>query len=177
MRSPSVPPAVTRTISILLAVAAVGVLAVTALADRHGGGQESYAGPSQESQRSRRPAMSGPVSPVPGSTVPGSIDLPTTSAPATPHVRAADARTWLRALAGKWTQDAQNNYFQFQPDGSGEWVAFGQRLWTGKATPRDATTFDLSDRSGQGASYWRVTLRHGGKELYFAGTQRTYRKA
>jgi hypothetical protein len=165
MRLPSVPPAVTRTISIVLAVAAVGVLAVTALADRHGGGHEPAA------QRSR------PVSPIPESTMPGSIDLPTTSAPATPHVRVADARTWLRALAGRWTQDAQKNYFQFRPDGSGEWVAFGQRLWTGKATPRDATTFDLSDRSGQGASYWRVTLVHGGKELFFAGTQRTYRKA
>ncbi|MCO5973651.1 hypothetical protein [Actinoallomurus soli] len=164
MRLPSVAPAVTRTISIVLAVAAVGVLAFTALADRNGG---------------RRPAAapSQPATPVAESTMPGSIDLPPTSAPATPRVRAADARTWLRALAGKWTQDARKNYFQFQPDGTGEWVAFGQKLWTGKATPRDATTFDLSDRSGQGASYWRVTLVSGGRSLFFAGTQTTYRKA
>jgi hypothetical protein len=156
--------AVTRTISIVLAVAAVGVLAVTALADRQSG---------------RRPAVqpSRPASPIAESTMPGSIDLPPTSAPPKPRVRPADAKTWLRALAGKWTQDARKNYFQFQPDGTGTWVAFGQKLWSGKATPRDATTFDLSDRSGQGAEYWQVKLVSGGKELFFAGTQTTYRKA
>ncbi|MEV5708667.1 hypothetical protein [Actinoallomurus sp. NPDC052274] len=167
MRSPSVVPAVTRTISIVLAVAAVGILAFTALADRdrgHGG-------------RGPAAARSRPATPVAESTMPGSIDLPPTSAPATPRVRSADAKTWLRALAGKWTQDTEKNYFQFQPDGTGEWVAFGQKLWSGKATPRDATTFDLSDRSGQGASYWQVKLVSGGRELFFAGTQRTYRKA
>jgi hypothetical protein len=164
MRLPSVAPAVTRTIAIVLAVAAVGVLAVTALADRHGG---------------RKPAAtpSRPASPIAESTMPGSIDLPPTSAPSTPRVRSADAKSWLRALAGKWTQDAEKNYFQFQPDGTGQWVAFGQKLWSGKATPRDATTFDLSDRSGQGASYWQVELVSAGKELFFAGTQKTYRKS
>lgn len=167
MRLPSVAPAVTRTISIVLAVAAVGVLVVTALADRQGGrgGHGTAAAPSR------------PAAPVAESTMPGSIDLPPTSAPATPRVRAADARTWLRALAGTWTQDARKNYFEFQPDGTGEWVAFGQKLWTGKATPRNATTFDLSDRSGQGASYWQVRLVSGGRSLFFAGTQTTYHKA
>jgi hypothetical protein len=164
MRSPSVAPAVTRTISVGLAVAAVGVLTFTAIANSHGG---------------RRPvaAPSRPSTPIAESTMPGSIDLPPTSAPATPHVRAADATTWLRALAGKWTQNAKKNYFQFQPDGTGEWVAFGQKLWTGKATPRNATTFDLSDRSGQGADYWQVKLVRGGTSLFFAGTQTTYHKA
>jgi hypothetical protein len=155
---------VTRTISIVLAVAAAGILLVTALADRKDGH-----GP--VAQRSR------PASPVAESTMPGSVDLPPTTEPATPHVRAADARTWLRALAGKWSQDSGKDYFQFQPDGSGQWMAFGQKLWSGKATPRDATTFDLSDRTGQGASYWRVQLQSGGKKLFFVGLQKTYRKA
>ena len=164
MRLPSMAPAVTRTISIVLAVAAVGILVITALADRNG---------------SRRPAprRSRPASPVAESTMPGSIDLPPTTEPATPHVRAADARTWLHALAGKWSQDGGKDYFQFQPDGTGQWMAFGQKLWSGKATPRDATTFDLSDRTGQGASYWRVELQSGGKKLFFVGLQKTYRKA
>jgi hypothetical protein len=46
-----------------------------------------------------------------------------------------------------------------------------------KATPRDATTFDPSDRTGQGASYRRVELQSGGKKLFFVGLQKTYRKA
>ncbi|MEV0399307.1 hypothetical protein [Actinoallomurus sp. NPDC050550] len=164
MRLPSMAPAVTRTISIVLAVAAVGILLVTALADRHG---------------SRRPDArpSRPASPVAESTMPGSIDLPPTTEPATPHVRAADAKTWLRALAGKWSQAGGKDYFQFQPDGTGQWMAFGQKLWSGKATPRDATTFDLSDLTGQGASYWRVELQSGRKKLFFVGLQKTYRKA
>ncbi|GAA4633272.1 hypothetical protein GCM10023196_070160 [Actinoallomurus vinaceus] len=164
MRLPSVAPAVTRTISIVLAVAAAGILLVTALADRNGG---------------RRPTArpSRPSSPVAESTMPGSIDLPPTAEPTTPHVRTADAKTWLHALAGKWSQDAGKDYFQFQPDGTGQWMAFGQKLWSGKATPRDATTFDLSDRTGQGASYWRVELVNGGKKLFFVGLQKTYRKA
>lgn len=163
---PSWGPEVTRAASVALAVAAVALLAVTALADHHGG-VKPVASPATTPVR--------PPSPVPESTMPGSVDEPST-APARPRVPAAKARAWLRALAGKWAQDPNTNYFEFRPDGTGEWVAYGQRLWTGTATPRNAKTFDLSDPSGQGTSYWQVKLVSGGKKLLFAGTRQTYRK-
>jgi hypothetical protein len=163
---PSWAPEVTRVASVALAVAAVALLAVTALGD-HQDGRGSARSPAATPVR--------PSSPVPESTLPGSVDEPST-APARPKVAASKARAWLRALAGKWAQDPATNYFQFRPDGTGEWVAYGQRLWTGTATPRDATTFDLSDPSGLGTSYWRVTLVGGGRRLRFAGTGQTYPK-
>jgi hypothetical protein len=167
VRTPSWAPEVTRVTSVALAVAAVALLAVTALADHPGGGRP-VTGPAATSAR--------PSGPAPVPTLPGSIEEPST-APARPKVAASKARAWLRALAGKWAQDPATDYFQFRPDGTGEWVAYGQRLWTGTATPRDATTFDLSDPSGQGTSYWRVTLVGGGRKLVFAGTRQTYPKA
>lgn len=158
-------PAVTGAASILLAVAAVAILAFTALANAHRG-----------THRSARPSTSTPASPVPASTMPGSVDLPTTP-PARPKVRAATAKVWLRALAGRWLRGDQNNYFHFRADGNGEWIAYGQKLWSGRATPRTATTFDLSDPTGQSAAYWQVRIISGGRRLYFAGTQQTYVKS
>lgn len=172
MRMPSLGPAVTRAVSIAFAVAAVAVLVFTALADRSGGAGPA-AGPT-------RPAPSGPAATAsPEATVPGSVDEPPTPEPepTRSHVRPSVARAWLRHLAGRWTQDTQDNYFRFQADGTGEWVAFGQKLWTGRAVPRDARTFDLSDPNGQGPGYWRVRLLRGGDDLYFAGTRTTYHKA
>jgi hypothetical protein len=162
MRVPAAPQ-VTMAASVALAVAAVAVLAFTALADYGGGGGQRAATPTAQ------------PTPEPASTLPGSVEVPGTE-PAKPRIAASYSRRWLKALAGKWARDA-SNYFQFRSDGSGEWVAYGQPLWTGQATPRDARTFDLSDPSGQGPSYWRVTLVGGGKKLLFAGTQETYRKA
>jgi hypothetical protein len=161
MRTPSVAPAVTGAASVALAAAAAAVLVFTALADYHRGTKTV-------------PTPTQPATPVPASTLPGSVDLPT--AEARPSVRTADARTWLKALTGRWARDPGNNYFQFRADGTGEWVAYGQRLWTGRATPRDAKTFDLSDSDGQGGSYWQVKLVSGGKRFLFAGTRQTYRK-
>ncbi|MCW2944649.1 MAG: hypothetical protein JWR24_1366 [Actinoallomurus sp.] len=162
MRTPSVAPAVTRAVAVALAVAAAAVLAFTALVDYHGA-KRPAAAPTQ------------PVTPVPASTLPGSIDLPTAE-PTGRRVSASTAKAWLKALTGMWAQDPRNNYFQFRADGTGEWVAYGQKLWTGRATPRDAKTFDLSDPSGQGESYWQVKLISGGRKLLFAGTRQTYRK-
>jgi hypothetical protein len=105
------------------------------------------------------------------STLPGSVDSP----PAPPAIPAARRKRWLRSLAGTWVRDAKNTYFRFHADGSGEWVAFGQHLWSGRATPRDARTFDLTDTGGHGGGYWRITLLGGGK-LLFAGTRQTFRK-
>ena len=172
MRSSSLGPAVTRSLSIALAAAAAGVLVFTALADRRAGGWPA-ARPAAPS-----PSSAPSTSSVP--TMPGTVDSPPPSQPAPsirPPVPAARARAWLKALAGKWTHDTEENYFTFQRDGTGEWVAFGQTLWSGKATPRDARTFDLTDPNGAGPSYWQVKLVAGGKELYFAGTRATYRKA
>jgi hypothetical protein len=159
----TVAPAVTRAAAIGTAAAAVGVLVFTAVAD------------SQNSARTARPAPPRPVTPVPASTLPGSIDSPSDQATA-PRVTAAQARTWLRGLAGTWTRDVKHTYFRFHTDGSGEWVAFGQKLWTGKATPRDARTFDLSDPDGHGGAYWQVTLV-GHRKLRFAGTGQTFGKS
>lgn len=172
MRMPSVGPAVTRAVSIALAVAAVAVLVYTALADRGGGAR-----PVTEASRPTSSVSAATASPE--TTVPGSVDVPPAPkpGPTRSHVRDSVARAWLRGLAGRWTQDTQDNYFRFQADGTGEWVAFGQKLWTGKAVPRDARTFDLSDPNGQGPSYWRVSLLHGGDDLYFAGTRAMYHKA
>lgn len=164
MRTPPVVTVVARAASIALAVAAVAVLVFTALVDHDAGG------------RRRTPAPTRPITPAPASTMPGSIDLSTTPAPTRP-VPASEAKTALKRLAGTWVQDGVNNYFRFRADGTGEWVAFGQRLWSGTATPRDATTFALSDPSGQGESYWQVKLVGGGKKLFFAGTGRTYRRS
>jgi hypothetical protein len=154
MRAPS--PAVTRAASVVFAVAAAAVLAFTALVNSHG---------------ARRPTARPPVpsTPAPQST----IDVPGTVSN-TPS--AARSKAWLRLLRGRWARDVRNNYFQFRADGTGEWVAYGQRLWTGKATPRGNRMFDLFDTQGQGGtSYWRVRLLTGGR-LFFAGTQQVYRK-
>lgn len=145
----------TRAASIVFAMAAAAVLAFTALVNSH---------------TARRPvARSVPSSPAPQSTV----DEPGTVA-STPS--AARSKVWLRLLRGRWARDVRNNYFQFRADGTGMWVAYGQRLWTGRATPRSARTFDLFDTHGQGgAAYWRIRLLGGGR-LFFAGTQQIYRK-
>jgi hypothetical protein len=153
MRAPS--PAVTRAASVVFAMAAAAVLAFTALVNAHS---------------TRRPvARPAPSTPAPQSTA----DVPGTVAQ-TPS--AARSKVWLRLLRGRWARDVRNNYFQFRADGTGEWVAYGQRLWTGKATARTSRTFDLFDTHGQGgASYWRVRLLSGGR-LFFAGTQQIYRR-
>jgi hypothetical protein len=153
MRAPS--PAVTRAASIVFAVAAAAVLAFTALVNSHD---------------ARHPvARPAPSTPAPEST----IDVPGT---VSQGPSAAQRRAWLRLLRGRWVRDVRNNYFLFRADGTGEWVAYGQRLWTGKATPRSARTFELFDTHGQGgAAYWRVRLLSGGR-LFFAGTRQVYRK-
>lgn len=163
---PSWGPEATRAASVALAVAAVALLVVTALGD-HPGGVRAVPSPAATSPR--------PSSPAPLPTMPGSIDEPST-APVRPRIPAVKRRAWLRALAGKWAQDPATNYFEFHADGTGEWVAYGQRLWTGTATPRSARIFDLSDPSGQGTSYWQVRLVSGGRKLLFAGTRQTYPK-
>ncbi len=157
----TIAPAVTRAAAVAAAAAAVGVLAFTALVDAQGGG------------RPARTPKARPVSPVPVSTLPG-MAVPTDSAG--PSVGAKQARTWLGALAGTWTRDGRNTYFSFHPDGTGTWVSFGQNLWSGKAVPRDATTFDLSDTDGHGGGYWQVALLGGGR-LRFAGTGQIFGKA
>lgn len=153
MRAP--PPAVTRAASIVFAMAAAAVLAFTALVN---------------SQNGPRPiARPAPSSPVPQST----IDVPGT---VTHTPGATRSRAWLRLLRGRWARDVRNNYFQFRADGTGVWVAYGQRLWAGRATARSARTFDLFDAHGEGgSSYWRVRLLSRGR-LFFAGTQQVYRK-
>lgn len=161
----TVAPAVTRAAAIGTALAAVGVLGFTAYADLSRPPDAGHAA---------RPAPTRPPTPVPVSTLPGSIDSPDAEATG-PRVTAAQAKTWLKRLTGTWTRDGKNTYFRFHADGSGEWTAFGQRLWTGKATPQDATTFDLSDPDGHGGAYWRVTLL-GRRRLLFAGTRQTYQK-
>ena len=159
----TVAPAVTRAAAIGTAVAAVGVLAFTAVVN------------SQGTHRQIRAAPTRPVTPVPVSTLPGSIDAPAEGTDR-PHVTARQKKLWLRGLAGTWTRDGRHTYFRFHADGSGEWSAFGQKLWTGKATPRDAKTFDLSDPDGHGGDYWQVTLLRG-RKLLFAGTRQTFVKA
>jgi hypothetical protein len=154
----TVAPAVTRAAAIGTAVAAVGVLGFTALVDYNAGTKPA-------------PTPTHPVTPVPVSTLPGSIDSP----PAAPSVSAAHRKKWLKVLAGTWLRDSGNTFFRFRSDGSGEWSAFGQKLWTGRATPRDPRTFDLTDTDGHGGDYWRITLLGGGK-LLFAGTRQTFRK-
>ncbi len=165
MPTPSLAPQITKALSVALAVAATAILAFTALADYHSG-RRPAAAPTTPSASAR---------PLPEPTMPGSIDDPGTESPG-PRIPAATARRLLKRLTGKWAQNPTTDYFLFRADGSGEWFAFGQRLWTGKATPRDATTFDLSDPSGQGSGYWRVRLMAGGRRLFFAGTRHTYRK-
>src|SRR4051812_37335157 len=145
----TVAPAVTRAAAIGTAVAAVGVLAFTAIAD-------SQAGHRRTTQE-RQAAPTHPVTPVPDSTLPGSVDSPAGDATG-PRVTAAQKRRWLHGLTGTWTRNVKNTYFRFHADGSGEWVAFGQKLWTGTATPRDARNFDLSDPDGHGGAYWQVKL-------------------
>jgi hypothetical protein len=166
MRSPLLPPQVTKALAVAAAVAAIAILAFTAFAD--------YYAP-HRTEAAPTVAPSSPQ-PEPEPTMPGSVEEPGTE-PTKPPVSAARARRWLKALAGKWAQSPDADYFLFHADGSGEWYAFGQRLWTGKATPRTATTFDLSDPSGQGSQYWQVRLTGSGRRLFFAGTGHTYRKA
>jgi hypothetical protein len=148
---------VTRAASVVFAVAAAAVLAFTALVNSH---------------TTRRPV----ARPVPSSSSPApqsTIDEPGTVAN-TPN--ATQSKVWLRPLRGRWARNVRNNYFQFRADGTGVWVAYGQRLWTGRATPRSARTFDLFDTHGQGgSSYWRIRLLSGGR-LFFAGTQQVYRR-
>ena len=158
----TVAPAVTRATAIGTAAAAVGVLVYTAVAD------------SQSGSPRPQPAPTRPVTPVPASTLPGSIDSPADGTTA-PRVTAAQKKRWLRGLAGTWTRNVKNTYFRFHTDGSGEWVAFGQKLWTGTAIPRDARTFDLSGSDGHGGGYWQVRLI-GGRKLLFAGTRQTFTK-
>ena len=158
----TVAPAVTRAAAIGTAAAAVGVLAYTAIAN------------SQAGTTRPRPAPTRPASPVPVSTLPGSIDSPADEA-TTPRVSAARKKAWLRGLSGTWTRNVKNTYFRFHADGSGEWVAFGQKLWSGTATPRDAKTFDLSDPDGHGGAYWQVK-RIGAHKLLFVGTRQTFTK-
>jgi hypothetical protein len=161
----TVGPTVTRAAAIGTAAAAVGVLAFTAYVDSQGSVRPAP-----------RPApTTHPVTPVPVSTLPGAVDEPSDAATA-PHVTAAQAKVWLRGLTGTWTRNVKNTYFRFHADGTGEWVAFGQKLWTGKATPRDARTFDLSDPDGHGGAYWQVRLL-GHRKMLFAGTRQTFAKA
>jgi hypothetical protein len=156
----TVAAAVTRAAAIGTAAAALGVIAFTAIADSRSG------------HRQARPAPTRPVTPVPVSTLPGSVDSPDENGP---MVTAAQRRRWLRGLVGTWTRNTNNTYFRFHSDGSGEWVAFGQELWTGTVHPRDARTFDLSDPAGHGGAYWRVRLLGHGR-LLFAGTRQTFTK-
>lgn len=166
MRTPSLAPQITKALSVALAIAATAILAFTALAD-YNAGRRPVAAPATPS------ATAGPL---PEPTMPGSIDDPSTESPR-PRIPAAQARRLLKRLTGTWAQNHPiTDYFRFHSDGSGEWFAFGQRLWTGKATPRDATTFDLTDPSGQDSGYWRVKLTTGGRRLFFAGTRHTYRR-
>jgi hypothetical protein len=162
----TVAPAVTRAAAIGTAAAAVGVLAFTAYVDSQADGRPTPR---------PAPATTHPVTPVPVSTLPGSVDSPSDAGTA-PRVTAARRKVWLRGLTGTWTRNVKNTYFRFHADGSGEWVAFGQRLWTGKATPRNARTFDLSDPDGHGGAYWQVRLL-GHQKMLFAGTRQTFTKA
>jgi hypothetical protein len=159
----TVAPAVTRAAAIGTAAAAGGVLAFTAFVNVQSGDIR----PS--------PTPTHPLTPVPVSTLPGSVDSPgdrTTGR----VVTARQAKVWLRGLTGTWTRNVKNTYFRFHADGTGEWIAFGQKLWRGKATPRDATTFDLSDPDGHGGAYWQVKLLSR-RTLLFAGTQQKFQKA
>lgn len=158
----TVTPALTRAAAVGTAAAAVGVLVFTAIVNAQSG---ERAAPT--------PTRARPVTPVPASTLPG-VKTPE-DAPTRP-ITAAQKRVWLRRLAGTWSRDAKNTSFRFRADGSGAWVAFGQNLWTGTASPRDATTFDLSDPDGHGGAYWRVTLLGGGR-MRFAGTGQIFRKS
>jgi hypothetical protein len=169
MRVPSAAPALARAAAIGLAAAAILVLTYTAVLSGGGGHGSKH-------------ASARPTSPIPSdvsSTVPGSIALPT-AAPknAGPAIPAAQSTSALAKLAGKWTLATdKNTFFQFKPDGSGNWTAFGNKLWTGKAVPKNATTFDLSwAGTSQDESYWQVRLTSGGKKLYFEGNQQTFVK-
>jgi hypothetical protein len=166
----TVAPAVTRAAAIGTAAAAVGVLAFTAIADSQAGHRAPSAGTTPEQQ-----APTHPVTPVPDSTLPGSVDSPAGDATDS-HVTVAQKKRWLHGLTGTWTRNVKNTYFRFHADGSGEWVAFGQKLWTGTATPRDARNFDLSDPDGHGGAYWQVKLI-GRHRLLFAGTRQTFTRA
>lgn len=158
----TVAPLVTRAAAIGTAAAAVGVLAFTAIAD------------SQAGHHQVRPTPTHPVAPVPASTLPGSVDSPDDGT-MPPRITAAQKKRWLRRLAGTWARNVRHTYFRFHADGSGEWVAFGQKLWTGTATPLGPRTFDLSDPDGHGGSYWQVRLV-GLRKLVFVGTQQTFTK-
>lgn len=161
-----VAAAATRAAAIGTAAAALGVLAFTAIADSQA---DHHPAP-----QTRPAAPTHPVTPVPDSTLPGSVESPGAGGGA-PQVTAAQRKRWLRALVGMWARDTKNTYFRFHPDGSGEWVAFGQELWTGTVHPRDARTFDLTDPAGHGGSYWQVRLLSRGRML-FAGTRQTFMK-
>lgn len=158
----SIAPAVTRAAAIGTAVAAVGVIASTAYVNSQAGQRHVSATPT-------RPAL-----PVPVSTMPGTVDPPADGTNG-PHVTARQKKLWLSNLAGTWSRDVKHTYFRFRRDGTGEWIAFGQNLWTGKAVPRDARTFDLSDPDGHGGSYWQIKLLSRQKML-FAGTRQTFIK-
>src|SRR5690348_10032930 len=104
----TVAPAVTRAAAIGTAAAAVGVLAFTAIAD-------SQAGHRRATQAT--PVPTHPVTPIPDSTLPGSVDSPSDEAPGR-RVTAAQKRRWLRGLTGTWTRNVKNTYFRFHADGS-----------------------------------------------------------
>lgn len=156
----TVAAAVTRAAAIGTAAAALGVVVFTAIADSQSGHHPTA-----------RPTPTHPVTPVPVSTLPGSVDSPGAGG----HVTAAQRKRWLRGLVGTWTRNTKNTYFRFHSDGSGEWVAFGQELWTGTVHPLSARTFDLADPAGRGGSYWRVRLL-GHDRMLFAGTRQTFRR-
>lgn len=161
----TVAAAVTRAAAIGTAAAALGVIVFTAMADSEAGHRQARPAPTQ----------THPVTPVPESTLPGSIDSPGTDGNG-PPVTAAQRKRWLRALVGTWARNTKNTYFTFHADGSGEWVAFGQELWTGTVQPHDARTFDLYGPAGHGGAYWQVRLLGHGR-LLFAGTSQIFTKA
>jgi len=159
---PTVTPAVTRAAAVGTAIAALSVLGFTALVN-----SQSGAGPRPTTASS----PTRPVTPVPVSTLPG-VEAP----PTRPSISAAQKKAWLRRLAGTWVRDGKHTYFRFHLNGSGEWSAFGQNLWTGTATPRDARHFDLSDPDGHGGAYWQVTLL-ADRKMRFAGTRQMFTRA
>jgi hypothetical protein len=169
MGVPSAAPALARAAAIGLAAAAILVLVYTAVLSTGGHGSKK--------------AAAHPTSPIPSdvsSTEPGSIPIPTVAPKnVAPPIPASESTSALAKLAGKWILATdKNTFFQFQRDGSGNWTAFGNKLWTGKAVPKNATTFDLSwAGTSQDESYWQVRLTGGGKKLYFEGNQQTFVKA
>lgn len=153
--------AVARIGATVLVVAAIVVVLVTALGS---GDHPEKTGVA----RAGEPRITGPVVTARASD----------PSPRKPTVKPSVANGFLKKLAGKWVlTGGRNAYFQFGPDGGGQWIVLGRTLWSGRVSPRSSTTFDLSWEGTQGASYWRVRLTGGGTKLYVEGTRQTYRKA